>query len=170
MKKLLCLLAALCLAMLPAASLAENTSGYPSDIAEITQNSTLDLEQYSGKAIFINFFTGWCGYCMEEMPDIKKVFETYSPDELQIILVHPWDAETDKETAEIIERFGLEEMTVVEDKDMRLAAYFALQGYPTSIFIGKDGNVFGLYPGSMDFETFSYVFDGLGVAKAETGE
>ncbi|MEG1776926.1 MAG: TlpA disulfide reductase family protein, partial [Clostridia bacterium] len=65
----------------------------------ISEVSKLDLTPYAGKAVFLNFFTEWCPYCMEEMADIKKVFETYSPDDLQIILVHVWDGEDEKNTA-----------------------------------------------------------------------
>ena len=37
----------------------------------------LDLTPYRGKAVFLNFFTEWCYYCMQEMPDIKTMYETY---------------------------------------------------------------------------------------------
>jgi thiol-disulfide isomerase/thioredoxin len=32
----------------------------------------IDLHQYQGKTIFINFWATWCGPCIQEMPSIQK--------------------------------------------------------------------------------------------------
>jgi thiol-disulfide isomerase/thioredoxin len=32
----------------------------------------IDLHQYEGKTIFINFWATWCGPCVQEMPSIQK--------------------------------------------------------------------------------------------------
>lgn len=32
----------------------------------------INLEQYKGKTVFINFWATWCKPCMEEMPSIEK--------------------------------------------------------------------------------------------------
>ena len=32
----------------------------------------IDLYQYQGKTIFINFWATWCGPCIQEMPSIQK--------------------------------------------------------------------------------------------------
>jgi thiol-disulfide isomerase/thioredoxin len=34
--------------------------------------SPIDLHQYKGKTIFINFWATWCGPCVQEMPSIQK--------------------------------------------------------------------------------------------------
>ena len=58
-------------------------------VQDFYEGTVLDLTQYEGKAVFINYFTEWCGYCMAEMPDIKRAYDAYDPDSLQIILIHP---------------------------------------------------------------------------------
>ena len=72
--------------------LPTNDAGMPY-MPAFFKDSTLDLTPYAGKAIFINFFTAWCPICMEEMPNIKKVLDAYSPDEVVVLLVHVWDNE-----------------------------------------------------------------------------
>ena len=32
----------------------------------------IDLHQYQGKTLFINFWATWCGPCIQEMPSIQK--------------------------------------------------------------------------------------------------
>ena len=141
-KRILCCLLALALLALTPASLAEEPIAAAS---LITENTGLDLTPYEGKAIYLNFFTGWCYYCMQEMPDIKTLYETYDPDELAIVLVHVWDGEDESESDRVRAEFGLEELTFYEDEDRSLASYVGLQGYPASMFIDSEGLLRGGY-------------------------
>ncbi len=161
--------------MVPLASLAEanpaetappekNAEGM-SYVLNTFDGTKLDLTQYKGKAIWLNFFTGWCGYCMTEMPFIRQAFDAYSPDEVAILLIHVWDGENADDSAAIVKRFGLEGMTVIEDEDMALSGKVGLSGYPTSIFIDKQGYVkTGTY--GLEYSQMAEILDGLGVAKA----
>ena len=50
------------------------------DIAKVElkelSNETLDLKQFSGKTVFINFWATWCKPCIQEMPTIANVQES----------------------------------------------------------------------------------------------
>ena len=130
------------------------------------QDSTLDLSPYEGKALFLNFFTEWCPYCMLEMPDIKKIFDEYSKDELQIILVHVWSGEDERNTQSVRQKYGMEEMTFFEDKDQSLMELVGLYGFPTSVFINKDGSPVGTVPYALEYEDMASVMEFMGVSKA----
>ena len=39
------------------------------------ENNPVDLNQYKGKTIFINFWATWCKPCLQEMPSIQKAQE-----------------------------------------------------------------------------------------------
>lgn len=165
MKRILCLaLSAVLLAAVPTA-LAQQES-QKINLIEYFQGSDLDLSAYKGKALFLNFFTEWCPYCMQEMDSIKKVFETYSQDELQIVLVHSWSGEDATNTERVKERFGLEEMTFFEDETMSVTDLVGLQGFPTSIFADKDGFVTQVTY-ALEYEQMAKIVEEMGVAKAE---
>lgn len=179
-RKLLCLMTALlCLTSCAVAEPAQQATQAPADataampestqapdgVAEISQFTKLDLEPYRGKAIYLNFLTEWCPYCMQELPDIKRIFDEYSPDELQIILVHVWDGEDASATARITKDYGLQDMTFFEDEDRMLSAYIGLQGYPASVFIGKDGVPFGGFNSATNYEQLVKYMEALGVSK-----
>lgn len=136
------------------------------NLFEYFEGSDLDLTPYKGKALFLNFFTEWCPYCMEEMDSIKKVFETYSQDELQIILVHCWSGEDASNTERVKERYGLEEMTFFEDETMSIAEMVGLQGFPTSIFSDKDGFVTQVSY-ALSYDQMAEAIEEMDVAKAE---
>ncbi len=142
----------------------------PMYVLNYFEGSALDVSLYEGKALFLNFFTEWCPYCMEEMPDIKKIYDTYDPDSLEIILVHPWDGDDASNTASVVERFGLQGMTILEDEDMGLTALVGVPGYPTSIFIDAQGYLYYAQAAALDFATFSQILDGMGIPKRDGTE
>ena len=159
--------------LLPLAALAEattppetNADGKPYVLNEF-KDTNLDLTQYAGKAIWLNFFTGWCQYCMEEMPYIKQTFDAYDPDQVAIVLVHVWDGETAADSASVVEKFGLQDMTLVEDENMELAGLIGLQGYPTSLFIDKEGYLLGGAYG-LTYDQMASYMDQLSVGKRPT--
>jgi thiol-disulfide isomerase/thioredoxin len=39
------------------------------------QNKPIDLKQYKGKTVFINFWATWCKPCLQEMPSIQKAMD-----------------------------------------------------------------------------------------------
>ena len=138
----------LVLLLLPLAALAESTpaeknaAGMPYVLNEF-DGTKLDVSQYKGKAIWLNFFTGWCVYCMEEMPAIKQIYEAYDPNDVAIVLVHAWNGEDADDSAAVVEKYGLKNMTLLEDDTLALSQLIGLEGYPTSIFIDKDGYFYG---------------------------
>ena len=167
-KVLVLVLAAL---LLPAAALAEDTEAAadePLYVVDYFNDTALDLTQYQGKVVFLNFFEEWCVYCMEEMPDIKKAFELYDPDGLEIILVHPWNGEDASNTESVVAKYGLEGITTIEDEDMLLQYIAGLNGYPTSLFIDADGYLAEYVPGMLTYETMLEILDGLGVPRLDT--
>ena len=46
----------------------------------------IDLKQYQGKTIFINFWATWCKPCIEEMPSIKKAQNILRNEDLVFLL------------------------------------------------------------------------------------
>ena len=172
-RKALSLLLTLCLLLATGSAAAQapakpsqNADGLPYVFDAFT-GTPLDLAAYQGKAIFINFFTEWCGYCMREMSEIKRIFEDYSPDELQVLLVHVWDGEDAANTRSVRDTYGLHDMTFVEDEDRALAAAVGLPGYPTSIFIDKDGYLTNAVAAALTYDDMAKMVDAMGVGKAE---
>jgi len=159
--------------LLPATVLASDTAEDESEsfyVLDYFEGTALDLTQYEGKAIYLNFFEEWCQYCMEEMPDIKDIYDLYDPDSLVMILVHPWNGEDADNTASVVSTYGLEGLTTVEDEDMAISNLVGVPGYPTSVFIDQDGYLFYSVASILDYDTFTTVFDAMGVPKRDSEE
>ncbi len=144
------------------AEVAEEAEG-PIYVLDYFDGTALDVSQYEGKVLFLNFFTEWCPYCMEEMPDIKAIFDAYDPNSLAIVLIHPWDGENADNTASVVAKYGLEGVYTVEDEDFTLTGIVGVPGYPTSVFIDANGYLNYAVASKLDYDTIAGVLNGMGV-------
>jgi len=46
----------------------------------------IDLSQFKGQVVMINFWATWCGPCRQEMPLLEDIYRSTSP------WVSPWSA------------------------------------------------------------------------------
>lgn len=150
MKKSLCLLLVVLMCFVLSPVCSESASEPDLDVISLfTEYTDLDLEPYRGKVLFLNMFTGWCTYCMQEMPDILACFQAYSPEDCSFLFIHPWDGEDSSATEAVKEKYGLEEMSFYEDETGSIASFLGMIGlnaYPSTLVIGKSGEP--IYGGS----------------------
>ena len=45
----------------------------------------LSLEQYRGQVVLLDFWATWCGPCIAEMPNVKRIYEVYRNQKFEII-------------------------------------------------------------------------------------
>lgn len=175
-KNVLCVLALLMCLILPLTACAGTTDPAPTaePAAEAAQPNlvellgkytTLDLSPHLGKTMLVNFFTEWCTYCMQEMPDLKEVNDLYDPESFQMILVHVWDGEDETNTESVKERFGMQHMTFFEDTDRKVATLVGVPGYPATLIVNPDGTLAAGQSGMVTYDALTAFLDGLGVER-----
>jgi thiol-disulfide isomerase/thioredoxin len=49
-------------------------------------DQSIDLEEYKGKAVFINFWATWCGPCIQEMPTIENAQKMLTDQDVVFLL------------------------------------------------------------------------------------
>tara|TARA_Y100000768_G_C23645300_1_gene526021 strand:- start:96 stop:605 length:510 start_codon:yes stop_codon:yes gene_type:complete len=115
------------------------------------KSNKLNLSDFRGNLIILNFWATWCAPCKEEMPslDLLQVNEN-----LDNLLIFPINVGQDsKEKSEkFFENLKIRNLNIYFDSQITLAKKFGLRGIPTSIFFNKNGEEFARIVGSIDFE------------------
>lgn len=60
----------------------------PDFSATALDGKPISLQQYRGKVILLDFWGIWCGFCLAEMPNVKRVYNTYKDQGFDIIGVN----------------------------------------------------------------------------------
>ena len=120
------------------------------------QNKKLNLIDYEGNLILLNFWATWCAPCKEEMPSLD-LLQTH--EELDNLMIFPINVgqENFEKSSKFFQDLKIKNLEIYFDSSITLAKKFRLRGIPTSILINKDGLEFARIIGSTDFEDEKFI-------------
>jgi thiol-disulfide isomerase/thioredoxin len=102
------------------------------------EGNSYNLTDFRGKAVVLDFWAGWCPFCVNEMPELQAAQDEYG-DDLVMIGVHRTDTEDLEDGLEFADERGVTYLLVSDDGTMyRAAGGF---GMPVAVYIDKDGVV-----------------------------
>jgi len=105
------------------------------------KDQKININEYRGNLLVLNFWATWCEPCKEEMPSLDKLQANPELDKIKIFAIN----------------IGKENFEPYFDPPTTLAKMFSLRGVPTSILINKEGQEFARIIGSIDFEDKNFV-------------
>ena len=120
------------------------------------KNQQLNLNNYRGKVIILNFWASWCAPCKKEMPSLDLLQSNENLDNLKIFPINIGQDDLTK-ASKFFEDLKIENLELYFDSSITLAKTFALRGIPTSILINKNGLEFARIIGSIDFEDEKFI-------------
>lgn len=123
--------------------------------------NTHKLSDYNNKTIFLNFSSMLCPPCIAELPDIKKLYESYGKNEKDtaIIMVmsnlqsaNPYGASglTIDKIKEFIKQNNIE-FPVLLDTEGKLFSSYGIRAFPTTFTI-KNGAIENRVLGQMPYK------------------
>jgi peroxiredoxin len=113
----------------------------PSLSLEDLKGKKVDLKDFKGKVIFLNFWATWCGPCKEEMPLMEALYQQFK-DRNFIFLTISVDYEGSKPVREFIEKNRYTFPVLVDQKSETLDI-FEVTRIPTTFVIDKHGKLLG---------------------------
>ncbi len=120
------------------------------------KNQQLNLNNYRGKVIILNFWASWCAPCKKEMPSLDLLQSNENLDNLKIFPINIGQDDLTK-ASKFFEDLKIKNLELYFDSSITLAKTFALRGIPTSILINKNGLEFARIIGSIDFEDEKFI-------------
>ena len=120
------------------------------------QNNQIDLSDYRGNLILLNFWATWCAPCKEEMPSLDLLQNQENLDKLKIFPINVGQDNLEK-SVKFFEDLDIKNLKIYFDSPITLARKFSLRGIPTSIIFNKDGLEFARIVGSIDFNDKKFI-------------
>ena len=119
----------------------------------------LNLSDYKGKVVLLDFWATWCGPCRSEIPGFVDLQNRYREQGFQVIGVSV-DASV-KPVLRFREQYRMNYPVAMCDGKVR-SLYGGLTGIPTTLLIGKDGRIYEKVVGApADLAGFEYKIQGL---------
>ena len=118
--------------------------------SDLDGRTVADTNLY-GKISFINFWFPSCPGCVREMPKVVKMSQDYrqQPNFQVIGIAQPYDS-LDNVKNYVQSRHI--DFPIVYDRQHVIARAFGTQVYPTSVLIGKRGQILKTFVGEPDFD------------------
>ena len=120
------------------------------------KDNEIDIKNFDGSLIILNFWATWCEPCKEEMPSLDRLQTNSELINLKVFAINI-GREDKKKVNEFFEDLNIKNFEPYFDPPITLAKKFSLRGVPTSILINKNGEEFARIIGSIDFDDKKFI-------------
>jgi thiol-disulfide isomerase/thioredoxin len=139
----------------PATTSAAKTTGEfpkaPGFSAMSLSGDKIDLKDFRGKVVLLDFWATWCGPCRIEIPGFVELQRKYREQGLAVIGVSMDDGP--QPVRQFYQQFHMN-YPVVMGSDKMGELYGGILGLPTSFLIGRDGRIYAKHIGTTDVSVF----------------
>src|SRR6188768_2330005 len=134
------------LAMVFALPVFATSSSGPAPAFQLTGRGgkAIDLSQFKGQVVMINFWATWCGPCRQEMPLLEQLYKKYKPMGFAMLGVN---VEPDSKGATEWLKATPVTFPILFDTDSKVSKLYAVSGMPSTVIVDRKGQVRFLHRG-----------------------
>lgn len=110
----------------------------------------VDLSNFKGKVVLINFWASWCEPCREEFGELTHLQEKYGSRGLKVLALNL--AEMKPRITQFLKGNSIPDNAIEILLDRNSTSYktWKARGIPTTFLVGKNGRIEGVWIGSID--------------------
>ena len=136
--------------------IVKNQKNYKEVIFRDKNQKIVDLYDYKGKLVLLNFWATWCTPCKEEMPSLDRLKKDVRLDNLEIFPINIGQESLSK-SKKFFKELEINNLNIYYDSGVELAKKFMLRGVPTTVLFNKEGKEFARIIGSIDFSDKAFI-------------
>jgi len=125
-------------------------------IFEDFSGNEINLKDYQGKLVIINFWATWCSPCKKEMPSLDVLYQDNNFKNLEILAINmeqPNKIKTEKFFADL----NIKNLKIFFDSNLNFVKELKLRGVPTTVLINKKGEEFARIIGEVNFQDKKFI-------------
>jgi thiol-disulfide isomerase/thioredoxin len=122
----------------PAVRIAAGQSA-PDEVGVTPAGDRVQMAQFKGKLVLLNFWATWCAPCRQELPRLEAFHRAYQDNGLEIVAVNY--GETEQQVRAFLKANSQITLRVVLDPKAETGKRFGVNGLPTSVILDWNGVV-----------------------------
>lgn len=110
---------------------------FPFEGADCVTETKITSDKLRGKYVLLDFWAVWCGPCLQEIPNLKKLYEKTDREKFEIIGIvgkSPLNA-----LKGIIEKDSITWPQLLSTDSNKIQEKYGVTGYPTTFLLNPDG-------------------------------
>ena len=116
-----------------------------------THGRTVQLVDFKGKPVLLNFWATWCEPCKEELPSMQKLYENLSKEGIEVIAISI-DRGDPSKVQKYVDKYHLT-FPVLLDPDQKVRKNYYIMGLSTSYLIDAEGKLQGFVSGARTWDS-----------------
>jgi peroxiredoxin len=112
--------------------------------------NSIELGDYSGRPVILNFWATWCAPCRIEMPELQQAFAAHQDDNLAILALNQQEPDF------AVRQFFYAEFdlsfTPLLDGEGTVSQLYGAVNLPTTVFINPEGQITAIHRGPVTAE------------------
>jgi peroxiredoxin len=126
---------------------------YPGDTAYNFQlidleGNYVNLSDYRGKVVVLNFWQTACSWCEEELPLLDELYKTYKDGDVMVLAINI--GETKEKIAQVVVDKGFT-FPVLLDREAEIAKKYLISSTPTNYIITRQGIISDMHIGYLEY-------------------
>lgn len=113
----------------------------PDFTLQTPEGKSVSLTDYRGKYVLLDFWASWCGPCLREVPNVKKVYDRYHPKGFEILSVSLDDKKENWVNAIDKNDLNWDHVSSLQGWRCPVVKQYSITGVPAMFLIGPDGKI-----------------------------
>jgi len=110
---------------------------------------TVQLSQFRGRPVLLNFWATWCPPCVQEVPDLVALQQQLG-DKVVVVAV---SMDVDDAAYKAFTAKNMQGVLTIRDPDHKSSSLYGTFAYPESFVIDKDGKIQRKFMGAVEWNS-----------------
>ena len=133
-------------------------------------NTRVNIRDFKGKVVYLDFWASWCGPCRASFPWMNKMQEKYKGEDFKILAIN---LDEDKEAVSgFLDKYPAE-FTILFDPQAKTPDDYKVMGMPSSYLINREGKIISSHIGFQEVKIPQYekeIYEALMKSSGHSGK